>query len=35
VTTLDIFEIIFVFIVLAVGLIGFIKAALSDDKKDD
>ena len=30
-TTLDIFQIVFICIVFAVGLIGFMKAATSDD----
>jgi len=30
---LDIFQIVFLVIVFAVGLIGFMKAALSDDEK--
>jgi hypothetical protein len=30
-TTLDIFQIVFIVIVFAVGLIGFIKAATKDD----
>lgn len=31
----EIFQIVFLIAVFAVGLIGFIKAATSDDKKED
>jgi len=32
-TGVDIFEVVFLVIVFGVGVIGFIKAATSDDKK--
>jgi hypothetical protein len=32
---IEIFQIIFLVIVFGVGVIGFIKAATSDDSKDD
>lgn len=31
----EIFQIVFLIVVFAVGLIGFIKAATADDKKSD
>jgi len=31
----EIFQIVFLIIVFSVGLIGFIKAATADDKKND